>query len=83
MRQGSLHFFDLVFRLKMLDIIIVVNGGGIEGSRSRLWKYALHQWTQREDLKIVVCHFPPGTSKWNKIEHQVFETSARTGAANP
>jgi Rhodopirellula transposase DDE domain len=46
--------------------------GNSNGSHSRLWKYALHQGAQREDLKIVVCHFPPGTSKWNKREHRKF-----------
>jgi transposase len=54
------------------EILIMADGGGSNGSRSRLWKYALHQWAQREQLKIVVCHFPPGTSKWNKIEHRMF-----------
>ena len=54
------------------EILIMADGGGSNGSRSRLWKYALQEWSEREGLKIVVCHFPPGTSKWNKIEHRMF-----------
>ncbi len=54
------------------EILILADGGGSNGSRSRLWKYALQKWAQREGLKVAVCHFPPGTSKWNKIEHRMF-----------
>jgi len=54
------------------EILILADGGGSNGSRSRLWKYELQQWALREGLKIAVCHFPPGTSKWNKIEHRMF-----------
>jgi Rhodopirellula transposase DDE domain len=57
---------------KAREMLIMADCGGSNGARSLLWKYALHQWAQREDLKIVVCHFPPGTSKWNKIEHRMF-----------
>jgi len=57
---------------KAQEILILADGGGSNGSRSRLWKYALQQWALREGLKIAVCHFPPGTSKWNKIEHRMF-----------
>ena len=52
---------------KAREVLILADGGGSNGSRNRLWKYALQQWALREGLKIAVCHFPPGTSKWNKI----------------
>jgi hypothetical protein len=42
------------------------------GSRIRLWKWELQQLANRTGLSITVCHFPPGTSKWNKIEHRLF-----------
>lgn len=54
------------------EILIMADGGGSNGSRSRLWKYSLQEWATQEGLKIAVCHFPPGTSKWNKIEHRMF-----------
>jgi len=54
------------------QILILADGGGSNGVRSRLWKYTLQKWAQQEALKIAVCHFPPGTSKWNKIEHRMF-----------
>jgi hypothetical protein len=45
---------------------------GHVGARLRLWKWALQQLADRTGLTITVCHFPPGTSKWNKIEHRLF-----------
>ena len=54
------------------EILILADGGGSNGWRSRLWKKSLQEWSDREGLRIMVCHFPPGTSKWNKIEHRMF-----------
>jgi hypothetical protein len=51
---------------------ITADGGGSNGSRSRLWKVALQRLADATGLRISVCHFPPGTSKWNKIEHRMF-----------
>ena len=51
---------------------ITADGGGSNGSRCRLWKIALQELAARLELPIHVCHFPPGTSKWNKIEHRMF-----------
>jgi hypothetical protein len=48
------------------------NGGGSNGSRNRLWKYCLQEFADETGLTIHVSHFPPGTSKWNKIEHRLF-----------
>lgn len=53
-------------------LLITADGGGSNGSRVRLWKIALQQLAQETGLEISVCHFPPGTSKWNKIEHRMF-----------
>ena len=53
-------------------LLITADGGGSNGSRCRLWKVALQALSLRLSLPIHVCHFPPGTSKWNKIEHRMF-----------
>lgn len=54
------------------ELLICADGGGSNGSRRRGWKYYLYELACQIDKKITVCHFPPGTSKWNKIEHCMF-----------
>jgi transposase len=54
------------------DLLITADGGGSNGVRVRLWKVRLQQLASDLGLRIHVCHFPPGTSKWNKIEHRMF-----------
>jgi hypothetical protein len=54
------------------ELTITADGGGSNGSRVRLWKLELAALAQETGLDIRVCHFPPGTSKWNKIEHRLF-----------
>jgi len=54
------------------ELLIVADGGGSNGSRPRLWKQSLQKFANKTGLKITVRHFPPGTSKWNKIEHRMF-----------
>lgn len=54
------------------NLLIIADGGGSNGRRSRLWKISLQNFADETQLKISVCHFPPGTSKWNKIEHRMF-----------
>jgi transposase len=51
-------------------LLITADGGGSNGSRVRLWKWELQQFADETGLTITVCHWPPGTSKWNKIEHR-------------
>ena len=53
-------------------LLITADGGGSNGSRLRLWKLELQKLADETGLSISVCHFPPGTSKWNKIEHRLF-----------
>jgi transposase len=53
-------------------LLICADGGGSNGSRNRAWKYNLQKFSDRSGLSITVCHYPPGTSKWNKIEHRMF-----------
>jgi hypothetical protein len=53
-------------------LLICADGGGSNGSRNRAWKYFLQQLSDECGLEITVCHYPPGTSKWNKIEHRMF-----------
>ena len=57
---------------KARQLLITADGGGSNGSRCRLWKVALQQLADRIGLELSICHFPPGTSKWNKIEHRLF-----------
>lgn len=54
------------------EILITADGGGSNGSRLRVWKFELQKFADETGLSISVCHFPPGTSKWNKIEHRLF-----------
>ena len=53
-------------------ILITADGGGSNGWRLRLWKLELQKFADQTGVRIAVCHFPPGTSKWNKIEHRLF-----------
>ena len=53
-------------------ILITADGGGSNGWRLRLWKLELQKFADQAALAVAVCHFPPGTSKWNKIEHRLF-----------
>jgi Rhodopirellula transposase DDE domain len=54
------------------ELMITADGGGSNSSRNRLWKIALQSLATKLGLTLRVCHFPPGTSKWNKIEHRLF-----------
>lgn len=53
-------------------LMITADSGGSNGARPRRWKVELQALANETGLKISVCHFPPGTSKWNKIEHRLF-----------
>jgi hypothetical protein len=54
------------------ELLITADAGGSNSARARLWKVELQRFADRTGLTISVSHFPPGTSKWNKIEHRLF-----------
>jgi len=64
-------------------LLITADAGGSNGSRLRLWKLELQKLADETDLRIVVCHFPPGTSKWNKIEHRLFSFISQNWRGKP
>jgi len=64
-------------------LLITADGGGSNGSRNRLWKRELQQWADASGLALTVSHFPPGTSKWNKIEHRLFAFISQNWRARP
>lgn len=64
-------------------LVITADGGGSNGSRVRLWKWELQQLADETGLAISVCHFPPGTSKWNKIEHRLFSFITQNWRGKP
>jgi len=62
----------------------VADGGGSNGYRTRLWKHKLQeQFCNRVGMKVRVCHYPPGASKWNPIEHRLFAHISANWAAQP
>ena len=65
------------------ELLITADAGGSNGSRLRLWKWELQRFANRTRLAIRVCHFPPGTSKWNKIEHRLFSHIAMNWRGQP
>jgi len=54
------------------EIMITADSGGSNSTRARLWKLELQKFADEINKSIMVCHYPPGTSKWNKIEHRLF-----------
>ena len=77
MEMGQ-HRFPQATRL-----LITADAGGSNGHRSRLWKVALRELANDLQLDITVCHFPPGTSKWNKIEHRLFSFISKNWRGQP
>jgi hypothetical protein len=69
------HWWNLIGKKKYESaekLLITADSGGSNGYRVRLWKTSLQKLADKTGLEITVCHFPPGTSKWNKIEHRLF-----------
>ena len=64
-------------------LLITADSGGSNGARVRLWKWELQKLANETGLEISVCHFPPGTSKWNKIEHRLFSFISRNWRGKP
>ncbi len=65
------------------ELYITADGGGSNGRRNRLWKTSLQNFANESGLKIHVSHFPPGTSKWNKIEHRLFSQISKNWRGKP
>jgi len=76
-QMGSLTYPDAT------RLLITADAGGSNSYRTRLWKIELDRLAQQTGLDITVCHFPPGTSKWNKIEHRLFSAITANWRGRP
>ena len=65
------------------ELLILADCGGSNGYRCRAWKHALQQFSNRQGITITVNHYPPGTSKWNPIEHRLFSEISKNWAGRP
>lgn len=65
------------------SLLITADAGGSNGTRLRLWKWELRRFANRTGLAITMCHFPPGTSKWNRTEHRLFSHIAMNWRGTP
>lgn len=65
------------------DILLLADGGSSNGAKNKLWKVSLQRFANESGLSIHVCHYPPGTSKWNAIEHQLFSFISINWRAKP
>ncbi len=65
------------------SLTITADCGGSNGNRTRLWKTELQRLADHTGLRIIVCHFPPGTSKWNRIEHRLFSFISKNWRGQP
>ena len=68
---------------KAKQLLITADSGGSNGSRVRLWKVELQKFADETGLQVLVCHLPPGTSKWNKIEHRLFSFISQNWRGKP
>jgi hypothetical protein len=68
---------------KAKSLLVTADAGGSNSARTRLWKWELQRLADQAGLAISVCHFPPGTSKWNKIEHRLFSFITRNWRGRP
>ena len=65
------------------EVLVCADSGGSNGYRLRLWKVELQHWANEAGLDVTVCHYPPGTSKWNKIEHRLFSEITKNWRGRP
>jgi hypothetical protein len=68
---------------KAQRLLITADAGGSNGPKVRLWKLELQKFADQVRLPITICHFPPGTSKWNKIEHRLFSFISQNWRGKP
>ena len=64
-------------------LLVTADAGGSNGARLRLWKWELQRLADETGMEIAVCHLPPGTSKWNKIEHRLFSAITQNWRGRP
>jgi len=76
-RMGRVHY------ARSRELLVMADGGGSNGSRLKLWKWELQKLADQTGLTIHVCHLPPGTSKWNKIEHRLFSFISQNWRGKP
>ncbi len=81
-RRWWRHMGRPIYR-KAARLLITADAGGSNGPRVRLWRVELQQLANELGLPITVCHFPPGTSKWNKIEHRLFSFMSMNWRGKP
>lgn len=77
------HKMGLAQYREASELLITADGGGSNSSRSRLWKVVLQKLADKTGLVISMCHFPPGTSKWNTIEHRMFSYITQNWRGRP
>lgn len=65
------------------ELLITADSGGSNGHRPRLWKHELQKWADEDNLKITICHYPRGASKWNDVEHRLFGPISNNWAGQP
>jgi len=68
---------------KPSKLLIMADSGGSNGYRVRLWKVELQKFVNHTGIPVQVCHFPPGTSKWNRIEHRLFSFISKNWRGHP
>jgi hypothetical protein len=73
----------IYYHNKAESLLITADGGGSNSSKGKLWKYELQKFANETGMKIEVVHFPPGTSKWNKIEHRLFSYISKNWRGKP
>lgn len=65
------------------ELLVLADGGGSNGPRNRAWKLGLQRLCDRVDVRVTVCHYPSGASKWNPVEHRLFSEISRDWAGQP
>ena len=73
----------IYYHNKATSLLITADGGGSNSSRGKLWKFELQKFSNETGMTIQVVHFPPGTSKWNKIEHRLFSYISKNWRGRP
>ncbi len=81
--RGWWHWEGRALYPEARTLWITAEGGGSNGWRLRLWKLELQGFADESGLSLSICHFPPGTSKWNKIEHRLFSFISSNGRGEP